>query len=121
MSHGTYETEQFRIVLEQIALIEYHYECKCLSILRNNIIIFYYLKILLFIPASTNSVIKIKCLNNCLELFIKCKYSIQRILEEIGSNDQDYIDESAKLTTIFIQRVQFVLKNLVKLYSNKKK
>ena len=93
--------EKLRILLEEVALSEFHFE----SI------------------SSVNA--KLKCLENCLKLFYKCKECLNEIiiLEKNYQEDshQDYKNEVNKLTKIFIQRIQFTLKNLIKLLTSKKK
>jgi hypothetical protein len=74
--------------------------------------------------ASQN--LKIKSLENCLKLFYKCKEILIAIILKNNNNlnepdDDAFQNEANKLTKIFIQRIQFTLKNLIKLLTNKKK
>lgn len=98
---NNYSCERFRVLLEEIALIEFQYD------------------------NSTGNNFKIKLLENSFKLFDKCKECLVAITSIIipQSNiiNDDLVAESNKLTKIFIQRIQYILKNLIKCYSLKKK
>jgi hypothetical protein len=93
---NSYVCERLRILLEEVALSEFYYE-----------------------NLTSNSG-KLKCLEGCLKLFYKCKECLEAIIMETKSQDEYFHKEANKLTKIFIQRVQFILKNFIKLLTNKK-